>query len=181
MTRDEREYITKEKITENLLKNYRSKAIIQATAMPVMILLLLLLTQGGYMLNPAASLLWGIFLLISACICCIWVIGVIALMREYRWIKRGEFYVEKDYARHIEDGDAGILELLFWFTDFLWMLFWKKYAPGIYFKDNRRFGASERDLDLVAPGDPFYLVVFQRRKKKIAHVYNAKFYRLDET
>ena len=180
MEKDKREYMTKEKITENVLKSYKKRAIVNAVVMPVVILLLVLLAQGCYMLTPAASFLWGIFLSIDACFCCVWAIGVIRLIREYRWIKRGEFYVEKDYARRIENGDAGILELLFLFTDWLWIPFWKKYIPGVYFKDNRRFGAHERDLDHAEPGDAFYLVVFRHRKQKIAGIYNAKFYRLEE-
>ena len=181
MKKDNREFISKEKVQHHLLEENKRDIKVSAIAGCVVVLLMALITSGVYALVPKTWLLWGLCMLLTVCLFYSFFIkGVIGTLCNRRRILQGEFYVEQDYARQIDDDEPTAWDFLFIFTDWLWMPFVGKMVRYIHFSGKRRFAASQRTRDHATAGDPFYLVVLNNRKNKIAHIYNARFYRLEE-
>lgn len=187
MAQDNREFISKENIRRALLDECKGNvigfAILGITIVPLMALAVI----GLYELLPHVWPLWGLFALVGARLFYRFFIkGLIGALCDRRLIVRGEFHVEQDYARAIDDDDDGlnIWDVLYFLCDLLWLLFlipaMESNASYIHFSNNRRFTPSKRTRDHTTAGDPFYLVVLNNRKKEIAYVYNARYYRLEE-
>lgn len=185
MVKDNREYINKEKVKQTMLKHCRGDAIASTLWGAVTVSIMALITTGLYYLFPRTWFLWGLTALVGAgMFYTFFVRGLIGALRDRCLIMRGEFHVEQDYARAIDDDETNLFwDFLYVFLEGLWFLFLIPEMtfgiPYIHFSNKRRFAASQRTRDHATAGDPFYLVVLNNRKKKIAHVYNARFYRLD--
>jgi hypothetical protein len=181
MAQDNREFISKEKVQRHLLEENKRDIKLSATAGCVIVLLMALITSGVYALAPKTWLLWGLCMLLTVFLFYSFFIkGVIGMLCNRRRILQGEFHIEQDYARQIDDDEPTAWDFLFIFTDWLWIPFVGKMVRCIHFSGKRRFAASDRTRQHATPGDPFYLAVLNNRKKEIAYVYNAKYYRLKE-
>lgn len=181
MAQDNREFIGREKVKSHLLEQCKRDIIMSAISGCVFVLLMALITSGVYNLAPKTWPLWGLCILLTAFLFYSFIIrGVIGTLCNRRRILRGEFHVEQDYARGIDDDEPTVWDFIYIFTDWLWMLCVGKMVRYIHFSGKRRFAASDRTRSHATPGDPFYLAVLNNRKKEIAYVYNARYYRLEE-
>lgn len=181
MAQDNREYIDKARVQQTLLKECKYSILSVIISGFVLVPLMALVALGFYELLPRIWPLWGLFAVFTVVLFYgFFIEGLIGALCNRRRILRGEFHVEQDYARRIDDEEPTVWDFIFIFTDWLWMLCAGKMVRYIHFSGKRRFAASQHVRDHATPGDPFYLVVLNHRKKKIAHVYNARFYRLEE-
>ena len=187
MDKDKREYIDKEKIRRALLDDCKKNAIACAMLGTLIVSCVVLVVIGLYKLLPHVWPLWGIFALVGTRLFYRFFIkGLIGSLRDRRLALRGEFHVEQDYARAMDDPDnePSIYDFLYIICDLLWLLFlipaMDHDTAYIYFSNDRRYAPSQRTLNHTTAGDPFYLVVRNDRKNTIALIYNARYYRLEE-
>lgn len=181
MTQDNREYISKARVQNALLDECKLNIIQCTIAGCIVVPLMVLITSGVYALSPNIWPLWGFFIVVTVGLFYVFFIeGMIGALCNRRLIVRGDFHVEQDYARRIDDDEPTGWDVLDIFADWLWILFWRNEARYIHFAGKRRFIASKRTREHATAGDLFYLVVLNNRKNKIAYIYNSRYYRLEE-
>lgn len=181
MAQDNREYISKARVQQTLLKECKYSIVSDIIAGFILVPLMALVALGFYELLPRIWPLWGLFAVFAAVLFYgFFIEGLIGALLNRRLIVRGDFHVEQDYARRIDDDEPTGWDVLYIFADWLWILFWRNEARYIHFAGKRRFIASKRTRDHATAGDLFYLIVLNNRKNKIAYIYNARYYRLEE-
>ena len=189
MTQDNREYISQAQIQQEILADHKRNTVVGAVILPLFVALLSLLTWGCYTALHESWWLWGGFMLFAVFFGCYWIRNVVSAIVVRHLVTRGEFHVETDYARYIDDDDPRVSEIvsdvLFYFLELLFIPFILTVAAGyggryIHFGGKRRFAASKQIRDHATDGDPFYLVVLNTRRGHIMRIYNAKYYRLEE-
>jgi hypothetical protein len=186
MAQDNREYIDRARVQQTLLKECKYSIVSVIIEGFVLVPLMALVALGFYELLPRIWPLWGLF---AACTVCLFygffIEGLIGALFNRRLIVRGDFHVEQDYARAIDDDEPNIWDILYLLlNEYLRFLLlipeMKSGVPYVHFSGKRRFAASKRTRDHATAGDLFYLVVLNNRKNKIAYIYNSRYYRLEE-
>jgi hypothetical protein len=189
MTQDDLEYISQAQIQQEILADQKQNTGVIAVILPLLELILSLLAWGSYTALHESWWLWGGLLLLAIVFGYSWIRSVVSAIVVKRLVKQGEFHVETDYARYIEDDDPRVSEILsdvlFYILDLLFIPFFFTAAVGngtryIHFGGKRRFAASKHTRDHATDGDLFYLVVLNTRRGHIMRIYNAKDYRLEE-
>ena len=186
MAQDNREYIDRARVQQTLLKECKYSIVSVIIEGFVLVPLMALVALGFYELLPRIWPLWGLF---AACTVCLFygffIEGLVGALFNRRLIVRGDFHVEQDYARAIDDDEPNIWDILYLLlNEYLRFLLlipeMKSGVPYVHFSGKRRFAASKRTRDHATAGDLFYLVVLNNRKNKIAYIYNSRYYRLEE-
>ena len=191
MTQDNREYISKAQIQQEILADQKRNSVVISVILPLFVVLLSLLTWGSYTTLHESWWLWGGLALLAAIFCYSWISSIVSAIVATRHIKRGEFHVETDYARYIDDDDPRALEILgdvlyFFGALFSFLSFTSiAFAIGngaryIHFGGKRRVAASKHTRDHATDGDLFYLVVLNTRRGHVMRIYNTNYYRLEE-
>ena len=189
MTQDNREYISKAQIQQEILADQKRNSVVISVILPLFVVLLSLLTWGSYTTLHESWWLWGGLALLAAIFCYSWISSIVSAIVATRHIKRGEFHVETDYARYIDDDDPRVSEILsdvlFYILELLFIPLFFTLAVGngaryIHFGGKRRVAASKHIRDHATDGDLFYLVVLNTRRGHVMRIYNTKYYRLEE-
>ncbi len=189
MTQDNREYISKAHIQQEILEDQKRNTVVISVIFPLFVVLLSLLTWGSYTTLHESWWLWGGLALLAVLFCYSWISNIVSAIVVNGLVRRGKFHIETDYARYIDDDDPRVSEILsdvlFYILDLLFLPFLFTAAVGngaryIHFGGKRRVAASKHTRDHATDGDLFYLVVLNTHRGHITRVYNSRYYRLEE-